>query len=71
MVDSANPLGSGGWCDALQVTSLWSDSPRLLLCVASPMPLSEFSLYVGNFLVVTTDVRLYLGGYLVTQSVIP
>lgn len=54
-----------------QVTSLWSDYPRLLLCVASPMPLLDFSLYVGNFLVVTTDVRLYLGGYLVTQSVIP
>ena len=40
-----------------QVTSLWSDYPRLLLRVASPMPLLGFSLYLGNFLVVTTDVR--------------
>ena len=40
-----------------QVTSLRSDYPRLLLRVASPMPLLDFSLYVGNFLVVTTDVR--------------
>ena len=40
-----------------QVTSLRSDYPRLLLRVASPMPLLGFSLYLGNFLVVTTDVR--------------
>ena len=36
MVDSATPMGSGGGCDVCypQVTSLWSDYPRLLLkCV--------------------------------------
>ena len=33
-----------------QVTSLRSDYPRLLLRVASPMPLLDFSFFVGNFL---------------------
>jgi hypothetical protein len=40
-----------------QVTSRRSDYPRLLLCVASPMPLLDFSFFVGNFLAATTDVR--------------
>ena len=31
-----------------QVTSRRSDYPRLLLCVASPMPLLDFSSFVGN-----------------------
>ena len=44
-----------------QVTSLWSDYPRLLLCVASPMPLLDFSFFAGNFLAATTDVRPLLG----------
>ena len=57
MVDSATPLGSGGWYDALSAGNLPSDYPRLLLRVASPMPLLDFSFFVGNFLAVTTDVR--------------
>ena len=58
MVDSATPLGSGGGVRMCypQVTSLWSDYPRLLLRVASPMPLLDFSFFVGNFLAVTTKV---------------
>ena len=35
-----------------QVTSLWSDYPRLLLRVASLMPLLDFSFFVGNLPVV-------------------
>ena len=44
-----------------QVTSLRSDYPRLLLRVASPMPLLDFSFFVGNFLTVTTKVCLLYG----------
>ena len=35
-----------------QVISLRSDYPRLLLRVASPMPLLDFSFFVGNLPVV-------------------
>lgn len=57
MVDSATPWGRevGRMCYP-QVTSLRSDYPRLLLRVASPMPLLDFSFFVGNFLVVITKV---------------
>ena len=41
-----------------QVTSLRSDYQRLLLRVASPMPLLDFSFFVGNFFTVTTKVCL-------------
>ena len=62
MVDSATPLGSGGWYDAFpQVTSLRSDYPRLLLRVASPMPLLDFSFFAGNFLAATTKVSSLRG----------
>ena len=44
-----------------QVTSLWLDYPWLLLRVASPMPLLDFSFFVGNFLTVTTKVCLLYG----------
>ena len=59
MIDSATPMGSRGvrMCYP-QVTSLRSDYPRLLLRVASPMPLLDFSFFVGNFLAVTTKVCL-------------
>ena len=44
-----------------QVTSLRSDYPRLLLRVASPMPLLDFSFFVGSFFTVTTKVCLLYG----------
>jgi hypothetical protein len=44
-----------------QVTSRRSDYLRLLLRVASPMPLLDFSFFVGNFLTVTTKVCLLYG----------
>ena len=62
MLDSATPMGSRGREVGMmrypQVTSLRSDYPRLLLRVASPMPLLDFSFFVGNFLAVTTKVCL-------------
>lgn len=57
MLDSATPMGSRRRVRMCypQVTSLWSDYPRLLLRVASPMPLLDFCLYVGNFVVIIKE----------------